>query len=70
MLEELVVSYKLCVVYPEYLSWRWTYVLQRFLFGSVQFIDVGTDVLPLTVRAVESWVEMNRRVTADNGTGK
>ena len=45
--------------------------------GIVQFIDVETlvlkvhgvqesckELLPLTVRAVESWVEINRRVTA------
>ena len=45
--------------------------------GSVQFINVETmvlkvhgvqepcnDLLPLTVRAVESWVEINHRVTA------
>ena len=45
--------------------------------GSVQFIDVETlvfkvhgvqehcnNVLPLTIRAVESWVEINRHVTA------
>ena len=45
--------------------------------GSVQFIDVEilvlkvhgvqepcNDLLPLTVRSVESWVEINRRVTA------
>ena len=45
--------------------------------GSVQFMDVETlvlkvygvqkpcnDLLPLTVRAVESWVEINHRVKA------
>ena len=45
--------------------------------GKVQFIDVETlvlkvhgvqepcnELLPLTVRAVEGWVEINRRVTA------
>ena len=49
----------------------------RYKYGSVQFVDVETQVfkvhgvqepcnnlLSLTVRAVESWVEINRRVIA------
>ena len=45
--------------------------------GKVQFVDVETlvlkvhgvqepcnELLPLTIRAVEGWVEINRRVTA------